>query len=254
MPTITAADSSVRLTRSRFNLAKSLLGERPAAWGRYFNGFHTHSAEYQPEEASLFKELGVKLIPIAQQTPKVAGSALDGAAHAAVNAYKFISRIGVDHLAENGDEYVMFLDVESEPSLSAEYFAGWSKTLVSASRDQSEGRFTIFPAVYARPRDDETWTALREAQRLGAEPCRGIWAARYHFNACDKPRPDWETDFLTPAPAPDCPVLLWQYAIDCPDGNGVDCDLLSPDAAAQSTLLDRLIVPSPQPRTRSIPK
>ena len=249
MPTIAAADSSVRLTRSRFNSAKSLLGERPAAWGRYFNGFHTHSAEYQPEEASLFKELKVKLIPIAQQTPKVAGSALDGAAHAAVNVYKFISRIGVDHLAKNGSEYLMFLDVEGAPSLSADYYTGWSKTLVSASRDQSERRFTIVPAVYARPRDDETWTALSEAHRMGAEPCRGVWTARFHFNACDKPRPDWEANFLTPSTALDCPVLIWQYAIDCPDGNGVDCDLLSPDVDAQSILLDRLIVPSPQRRT-----
>ena len=243
MPTIGAADSSVRLTRSRFNLAKSLLGERPAAWGRYFNGFHTHAAEYRPEEAALFKELKVKLIPIAQQTPKVAGTALEGAAHAAVNVYKFISRVGVDHLAKSGDEYLLFLDVEGDPSLSAEYYAGGSKTLVSASRDQSEGRFTIFPAVYARPRDSKTWQALRDAEQSGAEPCRGVWSARYHFNACDKPRPDWEPDFITPSPAPDCPVLLWQYAIDCPDGKGVDCDLLSPDPAVQSLLLDRLIMP-----------
>jgi hypothetical protein len=239
MPTIAAADSSVRLTKTRFNLAKKLLGERPAAWGRYFNGFHTHSAEYRPEEAALFKELGVKLIPIAQQTPKVGGTALEGAAHAAVNVYKFISRIGLDRLVANGSETIMFLDIEGDPPMSAEYYSGWSKTLVAASRDQSEGKFTIRPGIYARPRDGATWTALRVAAALGAEPCAGIWAARYHTNACDKPRPDWEPDFITPTPAPDCPVVLWQYAIDCPDGNGVDCDLVSPDA----NLLDTLIVP-----------
>ena len=238
-----AADSSIRLTKSRFNLAKKLLRLTPVAWGRYFNGFHTHPAEYQPEEAALFRELNVKLIPIAQQTPKVGGTALEGAAHAAVNVYKFISRIGVDHLAAHGDEYLMFLDVEGSPSLSAEYYTGWSKTIVAASRDQSERRFTILPGVYARPRDTKTWESVRDAKRLGAEPCRGVWSARYHFNACDKPRPEWEKDFITPSPAPDCPVLLWQYAIDCPDGNGVDCDLIAPDEAAQSMLLDRLIVP-----------
>ncbi len=79
----------------------------------------------------------MKLIPIAQQTPKVGGSALEGAAR--------------------------------NPSLSAEYYAGWSKTLVSASGDQSEGRFTVLPAVYARSRDDHTWQALRDAS--------GLWTA-----------------------------------------------------------------------------
>jgi hypothetical protein len=244
-----AADSTAPLTRPRFNIAKKLLGEAPAAWGRYFNGFHTNPDEYDPSEAALFDQLGLKLFPIAQQTPKVAGSALDGAAHAAVNVYKFISRLGVDHLAASGREYLMFLDVEAQPSLSADYYLGWSKTLVSASRDQSEGKFTILPAVYARTGDAKTWSAIADATTRGAEPCRGAWVARYHNDACKKPRPDWETTFLTPSVALNCPILLWQFAIDCPDGNGVDCDLITPDAGATSTLLARLAVPAaPPPR------
>jgi hypothetical protein len=248
MPTIAAADTSVRLTQKSFKLAASLAGENAVAWGRYFNGFHTTSAEYRPQEAARFEALEMKLIPIAQQTPKVNGSSQEGAANAAINVQKFLSRIGADHLAANGNEYLMFLDVEGDgqdnPSLSADYYRGWSQTLVSASRDQSGGRFTMVPAMYARTKDTTTWNALRKAEANGAERCRGVWVARQHIGSCKKARPDWEPDFLTPKVALQCPVLLWQYIIDCPDGKGVDVDLLNPEAAIQKQLLTRLIVPA----------
>lgn len=244
-----AADTSVRITRPLFELAGRLAGEAPAAWGRYFNGFHTTAAEYQPSEAAYFDALALKLIPVAQQTPKVNRTFADGAANAALNVYKFISRVGLDVLAAQGDEFLMFLDVEGEaagsnPSMSADYYLGWSKTLVASSREQSANTITILPGIYARAKDDVTWNALIDAQSRGAEKCRGVWITRQHFDACTKPRPDWEMAFITPGPAIGCPVLLWQYAIDCPDGNGVDVDLITPDADAQAALLARLVTPT----------
>lgn len=249
MPTLAAADTSVRITRPLLDLAAKLTGEMPVAWGRYFNGFHTTAAEYKPSEAGFFEGLGLKLIPVAQQTPKVGGSFADGAANAALNVYKFISRIGVDVLAAQGTEFLMFLDVEGEaagsnPSMSSDYYLGWSKTLVASSREQSANRLTILPAVYARAKDDTTWNALIDAQNRGAEKCRGVWITRQHFDACTKDRPQWETAFITPGPAIGCPVMLWQYAIDCPDGNGVDVDLVNPDADVQRELLSRCVIPA----------
>src|SRR5262245_18474452 len=249
MPTLAATDTSVRVTRPLFELAARSAGEAPLAWGRYFNGFHTTAAEYQPVEAGFFEALGLKLLPVAQQTPKVNRTQADGAANAALNIYKFISRIGLDVLAAQGNEFLMFLDVEGEPtgsnpSMSADYYLGWSKTLVASSREQSGNRITIVPAIYARAKDDVTWNALIDAQNRGAEPCRGVWITRQHIDACTKPRPQWEKAFITPGPAIGCPVMVWQYAIDCPDGNGVDLDLINPDATAQKALLDRLVTPA----------
>jgi hypothetical protein len=247
MTVAVAADTSVRLTRAQFDLAADLTKSQPLAWGRYFNGYHTTAAEYRPQEAGLFEALRLRLLPVAQQTPKVGGTALDGASNAALNVYKFIERIGLEHLAASGTEYLMFLDVEGDqqgnPSLSAAYYTGWSQTLIAASRDQSNRRFTILPAVYGRSRDTTTWQALRDAEANGAEPCRGVWVTRQHFDACTKPRPDWETTFLTPEVPLSCPVYVWQYAIDCPTGDGVDLDLLNPDDALREELLKRLVVP-----------
>jgi len=249
MPTLAATDTSVRTSRQLFQLAAGQATEPPVAWGRYFNGFHTTAAEYQPSEAGFFEALGLKLLPVAQQTPKVNKTFADGAANAALNVYKFISRVGLDVLAAQGDEFLMFLDVEGEqagsnPSMSADYYLGWSKTLVASSREQSANKITIVPAIYARAKDDVTWNALIDAQKQGAEKCRGVWITRQHFEACTKARPQWETAFITPAPAIGCPVMVWQYAIDCPDGNGVDLDLITPDATAQQDLLARLVTPS----------
>lgn len=189
-------------------------------------------------------------MPVAQQTPKVGKDAAEGAANAKTNVQKFIQRIGADRLAANGSEYLMFLDVEDDdstgsPALNADYWIGWSKALVAESQAQSAGRFTILPAIYAPCRSVTTWNALAEAKTKGAEPCRAVWITRCHNQACDKPMPDWdgEQKFRTPSVALSSPIVCWQYAIDCPDGNGVDLDLVTSHDADRQFLLDRLIVP-----------
>jgi hypothetical protein len=248
MTTTGAADCSIPLTQALYNQATQFLTGKPLAWGRYFNGYHTTSAEYLTSEAALFRTLNLKLLPVAQQTPKVGGTAEDGAANAALDVYKFITRIGADRLAAACAEYVMFLDVEGDPaggspSMSADYYHGWSTRLIIASREQSGGKFSIVPGVYARTKDVDTWNALLAAEADGAEPCRGVWVTRTHTNACTQPARSWEPDFLTPPVTLNCPVYVWQFAIDCPDGNGIDVDLLNPDDAVRGELLDRLVVP-----------
>lgn len=246
---VAAADCSVPITQRHLDLARLEFGETPVVWGRYFNGHRTHPAEYVTTEAARFRTAGLKLLPIAQQTTEVQ-KAEAAAAHAKMNVEKFISRIGVDRLAANAREYLMFLDVEddpktSSPALGAAYFVNWSKALVAESRGQSNNRFTIFPAIYAPRRSNDTWNALLEAQQAGAEPCRAIWVTRSHDNACDKPVPDWNAqhDFRTPAVALPYPIVCWQFALDCPDRNGVDFDLLTADDADRAMLLSRLVVP-----------
>lgn len=249
MPTA-GADCSVPIKQSLIDLAKQKLGAAPAVWGRYFNGFHTTSAEYRPSEAALFRSANLKLLPVAQQTPKVGSGADEGAANAKMNVQKFIERIGADRLAQNGTEYLMFLDVEDDestdsPALSSDYWIGWSKALVEESQAQSGGRFTILPAIYAPRRSVDTWNALRDAEANGAEKCRAVWITRSHNEACDKPVPNWEaeTDFRTPSVPLSSPIVCWQYALDCPDGNGVDLDLVTANDADRQMLLGRLIVP-----------
>jgi hypothetical protein len=60
--------------------------------------------------------------------------------------------------------------------------------------------------------------------------------------ACDAPIPNWDAPFDTPAVPLPCPILLWQFAIDCLTADGIDFDMVNPDPAA-TALLDRLILP-----------
>ena len=246
---VPGADSSVPVSTPHIELAQEYLKQQPAFWGRYFNGYHTADAEYQQEEAELFANMQMRLLPIAQQTPRVAGTRDEGAAHATMNVEKFIDRVGLEWLASAGSEYVMFLDVEGErvggnPSLSSEYYVGWSTSLVETSRTRSDGRFVILPAVYGRAKDDATWNALVDGENAGATPCVGIWITRQRKNACNRPIPDWDEPFITPAIQLRCPVVCWQFAIDCPNADGVDLNALTPDYDARAVILDRLIIPA----------
>ncbi len=248
--TTAGADCSLPITRNLIDLARKKLGSAPVVWGRYFNGHAHNDAEYVPGEAALFRDASLKLLPIAQQTTKVGNDADEGAANARMNVQKFIDRIGADHLAANGTEYLMFLDVEDDasthsPALNADYYVGWSKALVSESQRLSKGAFAILPAVYAPRRSDDTWNALKEAEDNGAVPCRAIWITRSHNDACNRPVPDWNAQqaFRTPDVAVSCPIVCWQYAIDCPDGNGVDLNLVTANDGDRDFVLSRLIVP-----------
>jgi len=246
VPGILGADTLVPVTGDLVTTVSNRFGSVPQFWGRYFKrpGF---PQDYQPQiENSVFNANHIQLLPIARQTDRVAGSASDGASDALLNVDAFTTSLGIDHLSKIGGELLMFLDVEgtsaSNPNLSLDYWIGWATAIVAHSRRVSGGRFTIVPGVYCRQNQNPTWQAIATANSLGI-PCAGAWVFRSHTGACTKPIPDWEPGFNTPGIALPCPVMIWQFAIDCLIADGIDFDMLNPDPAIAAALLNRLVLP-----------
>jgi len=188
----------------------------------------------------------IQLLPVARQTANVAGTAVDGATDAINNVDAFTQSLGVEYLAGIGGELLMFLDVEgtsaANPNLSTDYWIGWSTALVNHSRSVSGGRFTIVPGVYCRQNQNPTWTAIADAARLGY-PCTGAWVFRMRTGACTAPIPNWDPPFNTPAVPLPCPIMLWQFAIDCISADGIDFDMVNPDPQVTTALMNRLVLP-----------
>lgn len=245
---LVGADTLSPVTEAAVRAVRKRLGTTPLFWGRYFKrpGFHQ---DYQPDlENRVFNAHHMRLLPIARQTARVSGTAGEGAADAILNADALIGAHGIEHLAAIGGEILMFLDVEAtsaaHPNLSVDYWIGWSASLVARSRAVSGGRFTILPALYCRQDQPPTWQALTRAAELGF-PCAGAWVFRMRAGACTKAVPKWDATFNTPAVPISCPIMLWQFAIDCPVAGGVDFNLVHPDPAIASALLNRLPLPPP---------
>lgn len=237
-------DTFVPVTQERLDVARRRLGMTPLFWARYFKrpGF---AEDFQPRtEAKILRDNRIRLLPIARQTRNVAGTAALGAADAVQNVEAFVEAMGEEHLASVRTELLMFLDVEGtgadHPNLSVDYYIGWSASLMRHSRQISDGRFTIQPAVYCRQNQPTTWRALIEAQRLGF-PCEGGWVFRMRSGACTRPSPDWDPAFLMPADPLPFPVMIWQYAIDCDE---IDYDWINPDLEVEESLLGRLAIPA----------
>jgi len=248
MPTLLGADTLVPVTDAIVAMVKQRFGAAPLFWGRYFKrpGF---AQDYQPQlENRVFNSNTMRLLPIARQTNRVAGTASDGADDAILNVDAFTTALGIEHLAKIGGELLMFLDVEgtsdSNPNLALDYWIGWSSALLAHSRRVSSGRFTIVPAVYCRQNQTPTWEAIARAQSLGFV-CAGAWVFRMRRDACTKPIPEWDAPFNTPAIPLACPIMMWQFAIDCLFEGGVDFDMLQPDPAVAAALLNRLALPPP---------
>jgi hypothetical protein len=240
------ADSLVPVTQDLVDSVQQRFGAMPAFWGRYFKkpGF---PQDYQPAaENPVLHANNLQLLPVARQTANVGGTAVTGATDAINNVDAFTQSLGVEFLAGIGGELLMFLDVEgtsaANPNLSADYWIGWSTALVNHSRAVSGNQFTIVPGVYCRQNQNPTWNAIASAAALGY-PCTGAWVFRMRNGACDAPIPNWDAPFDTPAVPLPCPILLWQFAIDCLTADGIDFDMVNPDPAAETALLDRLILP-----------
>ena len=193
---IPGADSTDQVTRGLIEEATQLIGATPQFWGRYFCSpsnpspyEYTHVNENRP-----LSENNIKLLPIAEQTWRVAGSEQDGAADAQGNVDDLMETFGADYLAGIGQEFLMFLDVEgsppSNPSLSPAYYTGWARTLSSYSQQKASGRFTILPAVYASRDDTQTWQTLQQ----NVAPCHAIWIAAYGSNSPQLPAWDARPD------------------------------------------------------------
>ena len=236
---IAGADSTNLVTHSLIQDAARLIGAKPQFWGRYFCSLtnpspyeYTHAVENAP-----LRDNNIKLLPIAEQTWRVAGGQQEGACDARGNVDDLIATFGADYLAGCGEEFLMFLDVEGSPpgnpSLSPSYYEGWGATLVSYSQEKAAGRFTILPAVYASRDDNQTWQTL--AQNVA--PCHAIWIAAYGSNSPALPR--WDENQTTPQGAnPNCAVLAWQYAGNLGPDQSIDCNVLNPNQAA---LMQKLI-------------
>jgi hypothetical protein len=243
---ILGADTLVPVTQDIVDLVRNRYGTTPLFWGRYFKrpGF---AQDYQPStENAVFDANHIRLLPIARQTTRVAGSAADGAQDAVLNVDAFTTSFGIDYLSKIGGELLMFLDVEAtsatNPNLSLDYWIGWSTALVAHSTRVSGGRFAIVPAVYCRKDQNPTWNVIARADTLGYR-CFGAWVFRMRTGACTRPIPQWDAPFNTPTVALPCPIMLWQFAIDCLFEGGVDFDMVNPDPAVAAALLNRLIFP-----------
>jgi hypothetical protein len=245
MPGILGADTLVPVTGEIVAMVRGRFGSPPRFWGRYFKrpGF---AQDYKPDiENRVLRENEIRLLPIARQTNRVGGSASEGATDAHLNIDAFTTSLGIDHLAKIGGEMLMFLDVEgtdeANQNLSLDYWIGWSSALVSYSRSVSGNRFTLVPAVYCRKDQNPTWKAIASASSLGF-PCAGAWVFRMRANACTKPIPEWDAPFNTPSVELPCPIMIWQFAIDCLFAGGVDLDMLNPDPGVAAALLNRLVL------------
>jgi hypothetical protein len=238
---IPGADSTDQITNALIEEATQLMGAMPQFWGRYFCSLSNPSPyEYTHlNEDGPLREKGIKLLPIAEQTWRVAGSQEDGASDAQGNVNDLIETFGADYLAGVGQEFLMFLDVEgsppSNPSLSPAYYAGWAQTLASYSQQKAAGRFTILPAVYASRDDTPTWQTLQE----NVAPCHAIWIAAYGTNSAQLPT--WDVSQTTPQGAQlTCPILAWQYAGNLGSDQCLDCNLSNP---FEFGLMEKLITP-----------
>lgn len=244
---ILGADTLVPVTDDLVAKVRTRFGSAPLFWGRYFKkpGF---AQDYQPQlENAVFNRNAIRLLPIARQTARVAGTASEGAEDAILNVDAFTTSLGIEYLSSIGGEMLMFLDVEGtsakNPNLSLDYWIGWASALAAYSMRVSGGSFVLTPAVYCRQNQNPTWDVIARADQLGIA-CAGAWVFRMRSGACDKPIPQqWDAAFNTPAVTLPCPVMLWQFAIDCLFEGGVDFDMVNPDPAIASALLNRLVFP-----------
>ena len=244
------ADSSAEVTslsggHTLLQLATSLYGRAPAFWGRYFKGpGNQGGAHYHPgHESSVLAAQNVRVLPIARQTSNVSGSSATGGLDAQNNVQATFSSFTWEYLAQQGGEYLVYLDVEGapNPSLSVEYWTGWSHTLRDYSREVSSNNVTLLPGIYCNF-DHHTWQSLDYAVHHGA-PCASAWVAHWLQNppSCVTLRP-WHPPFVTPNPAPPCPIHAWQYAAECHGGDGFDMNMSAP-GLPDADFLRKLILP-----------
>ena len=237
------ADSSIPVTADMITAATNLLGSTPVFWGRYFTSVTTtgdveyrHAIENAPLHAA-----GIRLLPICRQTHHVAGNAALGEADGDANAQDFIETFGADVLTAQGGTFILFLDVEGAPSLSADYYTGWVSGLRQAALALTGGNVQILPGLYASQGDAATWQALAAAINAGSI-CEGVWIARYYTNQCALG--NWDDSIVTPpAPSPfPAPILAWQYAENCLNGQ-IDTSQTNPGIDLNNDLLSYLVQP-----------
>jgi hypothetical protein len=244
------ADSSTEVVHTIYGKtllehASALFGGPPRFWGRYFKTPEQQGGtQYNPKtEHSALASAGIRVVPIARQTARIHGSKADGAADAQGNVLAIFAAFGVNYLATQGDEFYVYLDDEGapQPTLSTDYWLGWSDTLIKYSDQVSSAKVTLLPGLYCNF-DHDSWVSLKNALAQGGR-CETAWIARWKSDGqvC-MPLPPWNQTHVTPDPAPGCPIHIWQYAQECHGGDGFDMDEANP-ALSLDGLLGKLILP-----------
>lgn len=241
----TSIDGGVTLLQR----AQQLFGEPPVFWGRYFKAPHNSDTEqYQKSENHLFRELGIRVLPLARQTSHVARSSASlGRSDAVDNVDALFEAFTIEHLAAGGGRFYMFLDTESRPKppLAREYYTGWASELVQHSSEATGNAVTILPCIYVNQGDNETCRALGEAVANDGVQCLGAAVARYFefdHTGCHLPV-DWDEEREQPSVRLPCPILIWQYIGDCFQTGLLDGNQVNPAVDLQNDLLQFLILP-----------
>jgi hypothetical protein len=198
---------------------------------------------YSARENAFLRAHGIRLLPIARQTAHVKGDGALGVADAKRNVDAIFEALPPSYLAGADPAILVYLDVETDDPLAADYYEGWSTTLLSYSQQRSGGTVSFRPALYAGPKRPDTWAALRAALARGCL-CYGAWIARYYY---DSPIPHaWDDALVTPEEGSPVPLLAWQYwasADDAPPEWNFDSTLINP--AHADVFLDGLAQPPP---------
>jgi hypothetical protein len=256
MPTapslILGVDSLVASSREALANATSTsyLGQTPAFWGRYLyapgqiNSSGHRDSHYSAAENGFLRSNGIRVLPIARQTTRVATDSATGSTDARHNVDAIFEVFPPAYLAGSDPNVLVFLDVEPEDPLDPDYYAGWSSTIMSYSSQLTNGTVKLKPAIYASTRDDQTWRGLARALS-GGSSCFGAYVARYYYQ---DPKPDhgWQPSILSPSGGVTPPILAWQYW-ESPDGapadENFDTNIASPFHS--DSFLDGLVMPPP---------
>lgn len=230
--TLDKVDSSTKIQE-----AAKLMGASPRFWGRYFRG-NTKDGEYLHEkENKPLDDAIIRVLPISRQTKKVDGTYQDGMDIGTSHAKDVLDTFDEDYLASQGDGFYFFLDVEGvdgQPSLSKEFYLGWSNAVVNAS-----SKVKLLPCVYTSAKQDPTSKLnLSAAMKEGAQ-CHGLWVANYDSQPQISP---WNREKAKSATAVPCKVLLRQYIGDIDDGT-YDFNQINPFLDNPELVLQRLILP-----------
>ncbi|MDF5729696.1 MAG: peptidoglycan-binding protein [Rhizonema sp. PD38] len=233
---IGGADTLVNVEKSMIQKAAELMRTSPRFWGRYFQG-NTKNGEYlHQQENKPLHNAGIRVLPISRQTNEVGGTHRNGVEIGTSHANDVLNTFGEDYLASQGDGFYIFLDVEGfdpQPSLSKEFYKGWSEAVVQASN-----KVKLLPSVYLNGSDQTTLRNLSAAIKEGAH-CHGLWVANYDSKPQIGP---WNPEKVKLEPPVPCKVLLRQYIGDV--SNGIyDFNQINPFLDNPELVLQRFILP-----------
>jgi len=242
---IGGVDTLVRVTDAMLPEAQKFMGAKPRFWGRYFQGNSGDGEYLHKQENKPLHDAGIRVLPISRQTNKVGGTHQDGVELGTSHAKDVLDTFGEDYLVSQGDSFYIFLDVEGvdgQPSLSKEFYQGWSEAVLNASH-----KVKLLPAVYLNGSDETTLINLSAAMKEGAN-CQGIWLAHYGNKSQISPWNRQKVELKPPVP---CKVLLHQYIGDIDPATGLvnlsngvyDFNQINPFLDNPELVLQRLNLP-----------